>query len=42
VFLAFWSWVGFEAVPNYAEESRDPQRIVPRATLISVVGIGIS
>jgi amino acid transporter len=41
LFLAFWSWVGFEAVPNYAEESRDPQRIVPRATLISVVGLGI-
>jgi amino acid transporter len=20
VFLAFWSWVGFEAIPNYAEE----------------------
>src|SRR4051812_3083447 len=41
LFLAFWSWVGFEAVPNYAEESRDPARIVPRATLISVVGLGI-
>jgi len=41
VFLAFWSWVGFEAVPNYAEESRDPARIVPRATLYSVVGLGI-
>jgi amino acid transporter len=41
LFLAFWSWVGFEAVPNYAEESRDPKRIVPLATLISVVGLGI-
>jgi amino acid transporter len=41
VFLAFWSWVGFEAVPNYAEESRDPKRNVPRATLISVVGLGV-
>src|SRR3712207_4729785 len=41
LFLAFWSWVGFEAVPNYAEESKDPQHIVPRATLISVVGLGI-
>ena len=41
LFLAFWSWVGFEAVPNYAEESKDPARIVPRATLISVVGLGI-
>jgi amino acid transporter len=41
IFLAFWSWVGFEAAPNYAEESRDPVRNVPRATLISVVGLGI-
>jgi amino acid transporter len=41
LFLAFWSWVGFEAVPNYAEESKDPQRNVPRATLISVIGLGI-
>ena len=41
VFLAFWSWVGFEAIPNYAEESREPRKIIPRATLISVVGLGI-
>ena len=41
LFLAFWSWVGFEAVPNYAEESKDPGKIVPRATMISVVGLGI-
>src|SRR4051794_2441129 len=41
LFLAFWSWVGFEAIPNYAEESRNPRRIVPLATLLSVVGLGI-
>src|SRR5919205_885256 len=41
LFLAFWSWVGFEAAPNYAEESKDPVRNVPRATLISVMGLGI-
>ena len=41
LFLAFWSWVGFEAIPNYAEESKDPARIVPRGTLISVIGLGI-
>ena len=41
LFLAFWSWVGFEAVPNYAEESRNPKHIIPRATLLSVVGLGI-
>ena len=33
LFLAFWSWVGFEAIPNYAEESKDPKRNVVRATL---------
>ena len=33
--------MGFEAIPNYAEESRDPKRIVALATLISVVGLGI-
>jgi amino acid transporter len=27
IFGAFWSWVGFEMAPNYAEESRDPKRI---------------
>ena len=31
IFMAFWSWVGFEMAPNYAEESRDPKRIVPRS-----------
>ena len=41
LFLAFWSWVGFEAIPNYAEESRNPKHIIPRATLYSVVGLGI-
>ena len=41
LFLAFWSWVGFEAVPNYAEESKNPRRIIPLATLLSVVGLGI-
>jgi amino acid transporter len=41
VFLAFWSWVGFEAVPNYAEESKNPRRNVPLATMISVIGLGI-
>jgi amino acid transporter len=41
IFFAFWSWVGFEAAPNYAEESRDPVRNVPRATLFSVIGLGV-
>lgn len=41
IFMAFWSWVGFEMAPNYAEESRDPKRIVPQSLLLSVVGLGI-
>jgi amino acid transporter len=41
IFMAFWSWVGFEAAPNYAEESRDPVRNVPRATYISVLALGV-
>jgi amino acid transporter len=41
VFMAFWSWVGFEMAPNYAEESRDPKRIVPLSLYFSVVGLGL-
>jgi amino acid transporter len=41
VFMAFWSWVGFEMAPNYAEESRDPKRIVPLSLYISVIGLGV-
>ena len=25
IFFAVWSWVGFETIPNYAEESKNPQ-----------------
>ena len=41
IFFAFWSWVGFEMAPNYAEESKDPKRIVPLSMYISVLGLGI-
>jgi amino acid transporter len=41
IFFAFWSWVGYETTAVYGEESRNPKRIVPRATLIAVVGLGI-
>jgi amino acid transporter len=41
LFGAFWSWVGFEMAPNYAEESRDPKRIMAVATYASVIGLGI-
>ena len=39
--MAFWSWVGFESTAIYGEESRDPRKIVPRATMIAVIGIGV-
>jgi amino acid transporter len=41
LFFAFWSWVGFEMAPNYAEESRDPKRIVPLSLYVSVLVLGI-
>ena len=41
VFMAFWSWVGFEMAPNYAEESKDSKRIIPLSLYISVMGLGL-
>ena len=41
IFMAFWSWVGFEMAPNYAEESRDAKRIVPQSLFISVIFLGV-
>ncbi|MBF6329462.1 APC family permease [Nocardia transvalensis] len=41
LFFAFWSWVGFESTAMYGEESRDPKRIIPRATMVAVLGVGI-
>lgn len=41
LFGAFWSWVGFEMAPNYAEESRAPKKLMGPATYISVIGLGI-
>ncbi len=40
-FGAFWSWVGFEMAPNYAEESRNPKKMMASATYISVIGLGV-
>jgi len=40
VFAAL-SFVGFEAAATLAAESRDPRRIVPRAVLLSVAGVGL-
>ena len=33
LFGAFWSWVGFEMAPNYAEESRSPRKLMASADL---------
>ncbi|WP_408056311.1 APC family permease [Streptomyces mesophilus] len=41
LFFAFWSWVGFESTAMYGEESRNPKKVIPRATLISVIGVGL-
>ncbi|CDO30705.1 APC family permease [Mycolicibacterium porcinum] len=41
LFFAFWSWVGFESTAMYGEESRNPKKIIPRATMLSVVGVGL-
>lgn len=41
IFFAFWSWVGFEAAPNYAEESKDPHRTIPIAVYFSCIGVGV-
>jgi amino acid transporter len=41
IFFAIWSWVGFETIPNYAEESRNPRRIGAQALFISVIGGGL-
>jgi amino acid transporter len=41
LFGAFWSWVGFEMAPNYAEESKEPKKIAKIATYGSVIGLGL-
>ena len=41
LFMAFWSWVGFETTGMYGEESRQPKRIIPAATMITVIGVGV-
>jgi amino acid transporter len=41
IFFAFWSWIGFETTAAYGEESKDPKNVVPRATMIAVIGLGV-
>ena len=39
--FAFASFIGFEATAIYGEESRDPKKVVPRATYLSVIVITV-
>ncbi|WP_432514734.1 APC family permease [Kineococcus sp. SYSU DK001] len=39
--LAMSAFVGFEATTVYRDEAHDPHRTIPRATYVSVVGIGV-
>ncbi len=41
LFAAFWSWVGFEMAPNYAEEAKEPKKVMAPAMYISVIGLGV-
>jgi amino acid transporter len=41
LFFAFWSWVGFESTAMYGEESKNPKTVIPRATMGTVVGVGV-
>ncbi len=41
LFFCFWSWIGFESTAMYGEESRNPKRIIPRATLLAVLALGL-
>jgi APA family basic amino acid/polyamine antiporter len=37
VFLVFFAYLGFGSIVNVAEETRDPERTIPRAVVLSVV-----
>ena len=37
-FLAFYAFIGFEDIVNVAEEVRDPERTLPAAILLALVG----
>jgi len=41
IFFAFWSWVGYETTAAYGEETKNPKRVVPLATMIAVIGLGL-
>ncbi|WP_231645471.1 APC family permease [Mycolicibacterium mengxianglii] len=39
--FAFFSFVGFEATAVFRNEARDPDRTIPRATYVAVIGVGL-
>ncbi len=39
--LAFFSFVGFESATALGHEARQPLRVIPRAVIFSVIGIGV-
>jgi len=39
--FAMFSFVGFESAALYGEETRDPERSIPRATYVAVASIGV-
>jgi amino acid transporter len=41
VLFCLGSFIGFEATTIYAEEARDPDKTIPRATYLSVLMIGV-
>jgi amino acid transporter len=41
ILFCLGSFIGFEATTIYAEEARDPERTIPRATYLSVLMIGL-
>jgi amino acid transporter len=41
IFFALWSWVGFETTANYAEEAKNPKKMVSRATYVAVLSMGV-
>lgn len=39
--FAFFGFIGFEATAVFRDETRDPDRTIPRATYIAVISIGL-
>ncbi|CAB5239859.1 unannotated protein [freshwater metagenome] len=39
--FAFTSFIGFESAALYGEETKDPEKSIPRATYIAVLAVGI-